>query len=322
MNRSTSSPSKLISLLYNPRSGRGEHGSGEKTAQLIRSTLEGDGHRVQNLIASPELTLEVSRKTFESCDAIVIAGGDGTVNRSLEALINIPTPIYHFPLGTENLFSREFGTSRRLETLRKALQEPNTARMDLARANGRLFAIMASVGFDACVVERVAAARTGGVTKADYVREVMKEILAPRVPTVTIRIDGKAFVTGQPGLVVVANSRHYAARLNPAKNAQIHDGLLDVVFMPHASRIKLLALMTHCLAGTHIALAGVQHTLGREVIIETDQPCPLQLDGEAGGLLPVDPGTKLATLRVNIVPSALNVLSALQSRSVPQPVPA
>jgi len=85
----------------------------------------------------------------------VVADGGGTVadviNETGGAL-----PLAVLPLGNENLFARAFGFTSDAGTLACAIAGGRTRTIDLGQANGRLFALMLGVGFDADVAHRVA----------------------------------------------------------------------------------------------------------------------------------------------------------------------
>lgn len=286
-----------ILVLHNARSGTG------KRQQLVRalvSDLTAGGHQIEELEVGPGCTGEIVTDRLSNADLVVICGGDGTVHHALPSLMQTATPMYHFPLGTENLFSREFGMTRESHTLRAAIVRWEIRRMDLASVNGRVFALMASIGFDACVVQRVAAARTRGVSRFDYVRAAVAELGSPRVPTLTISVDGQHLISREPGLAIVANSRQYAARLDPARHADMADGLLDVVFLPHTGRLGIARSMASIMAGTHLEHMFSRHATGGQIVIECDDDAPLQIDGEAAG--------SGRLFRFSILPGVLHVL--------------
>lgn len=273
---------KSVTILHNAASGTGGRAD---VATAISDALTQAGHtpRVLSLRGHVDQGPIDLHAVVRTSDLLVIAGGDGTVHHTLGALMSGPSPVYHFPLGTENLFSRQFGTNRRPATLVDAMERWTVRKCDVGECNGRPFAIMMSVGFDACVVERVAAERRGGITKIAYVRAAMKELLRPRTPTLTVDIDGRRVIDGRSGLLVVANSRQYAARLDPARNADMQDGLLDVVFYPHRSRLGLVRWLMATAAGLHTAMPGLVKARGKAIAIRATESFPCQMDGEAVG---------------------------------------
>ncbi|HVU65428.1 MAG TPA: diacylglycerol kinase family protein [Phycisphaerales bacterium] len=293
-----------IVLLNNPKSGRG---TGAASADRLAEALSDAGHEVVRLAAGTSLAREELLGALRSSRLLVAAGGDGTLHHALPAIIASGVAVYHFPLGTENLFTREFGMTSEPSRLVRAIENWRVRACDAGEVNGRPFGLMASVGFDACVVERVAAGRRGGVTRADYVRSAMSELMNARVARVSVRIDGRLVVGDSHGLLVVANSRQYAARLDPAVHADMSDGQLDVVFFPYRTSIGLARWLLASAAGVHTHMSGIVIGQGRAIEVDVDKEWPLQIDGEAAGGVPMRPRGRHG-LDIRVLPGVLNVL--------------
>ncbi len=290
---------RAVTVLHNTSSGTGNRA---REVDRVMSALRGAGHRVRMVSLRGSKGGEAIDLASEigADELVVVAGGDGTVHHALDALTRKEVAVFHYPLGTENLFSREFGSAARAQTLLSAISAWSVRTSDMGVCNGRMFAIMMSVGFDACVVERVAAARRGGITRAAYVRAGLRELADPRTPMLSIEADGRRIVDERRGLVVVANSRQYAARLDPARSAAVDDGQLDVVFYPHETRAGLALWMLSTATGRHVRKPDLVQTRASRIVIRTSVPSPHQMDGEAAG--------SGEAFEVTIRPSALRVL--------------
>lgn len=292
-----------IVLIQNRSSGSGNrHG----IAAELASRLIAEGHAVRTLEAGANLSRTDVDATLAGARLCVIAGGDGTVHYNLPALAAARVPIYHFPLGTENLFARHFSMDRDPDRLLAAIRTNSTVDVDLADCSGRLFALMCSVGFDAAVVERVAANRSGGVRRADYVMQALCELAEPRTPRLTITVDGRTVVESRHGLVVIANSRQYAARLDPARHASMTDGLLDAVFMPHTTRIGLAKWLLAIRGGVHLRSSQIVSVQGKAIDVTIEGASPHQLDGEAAPIGPLTDNRR--AINICVLPAALRVL--------------
>ncbi|XHC26255.1 MAG: diacylglycerol/lipid kinase family protein [Phycisphaerales bacterium] len=231
---------KLV-IVFNPISGRGE---GPRLAQVLQRELgtRGDGHEVVLFEVGPAAVrrdlvpvLEgqpepgANSKRTHPADGLIVIGGDGTVHSCAKPAAVTSTPLYHFPTGTENLFAREFGMDRDLRTVRAAidnLMQHELAgrpmpRIDLAECNGRSFLLMASVGVDANIVNRLCRKRTGRISHFSYAPHILAELIRPWSRPMTITVDGQTVVERRKGMAVVANSRQYAMRVDPAQRG--HD---------------------------------------------------------------------------------------------------
>jgi diacylglycerol kinase family enzyme len=130
-------------------------------------------------------------------------------------------------------------------------------------------------------------------------------------------------VENRPGFAVVANSRQYAMRLDPARRADMNDGLLDVVFVPFRSRVRLAAWSLGMRLGLHMADSDTVYERGSRVTIDSApgrRPGPsgfglapgsalYQLDGEAPGVsYDRAAGPALTPIECSVDPGALRVL--------------
>src|SRR5262245_64058454 len=98
-----------------------------------------------------------SRITKDQCDRIVVAGGDGTVNEVLNGLTPHSPPIGLIPMGTANVLAAEIGLGSQPREIAKAIARGEPRPVSLGDVNGRKFALMTGVGFDAFVVATVSA---------------------------------------------------------------------------------------------------------------------------------------------------------------------
>lgn len=286
-----------VALHFNPRSGAG---LARREAQSLAEALRKDGMQV----IESEVGQNDSR--LDGNDALVVVGGDGTVRSVLNSALQAGVPLYHFPLGTENLFAREFGMNRRIDAVRSALRGRNTRQVDVGRCNGSAFSIMVSIGPDAGVVHRLARTRNGPISHATYVRPTLAECFAPSLGPIRVQVDGKEVAHGRTGWLVIANSRQYALRQDPAPSANTSDGVLDVAFFPART---VWAVM----GWTALARLRIQHRFrsfvrarGSEIRVECpERPLPLQLDGEAGD---DHVGAGDSAVTITLDPKRLNVL--------------
>ncbi len=214
--------------------------------------------------------------------------------------------MYHLPLGTENLFSREFASATDPARLLRAILTNRSQLVDLGEAfspgdaSPTPYALMCSIGPDAGVIRRLHATRTGAISHLHYLRPTWEEVRDPALPRLTIQVDGRRIVDAQRGMAIIANSRHYGARMNPACDARVDDGLLDVVFFPAESGPAALLWMLRSFAGVHTSHRECTIARGRTVQVASDQPLPHQFDGELGHrqTTSLDFETRPAALRV------------------------
>jgi diacylglycerol kinase family enzyme len=95
----------------------------------------------------------------DGMDAVVVLGGDGTLNEAADGLAGSPTALAPLPGGSTNVFARTLGYRNRLDPaaaqVLDALDHRSFRRVGLGTGNGRRFLFHLGAGFDAAVIERV-----------------------------------------------------------------------------------------------------------------------------------------------------------------------
>jgi diacylglycerol kinase family enzyme len=234
--------------------------------------------------------------------AVVAAGGDGTA-----ALVanHVPpeAPLALLPLGTENLLSKYLDVSADPQCVCDVIDRGITVQLDAGRADGRIFLLMVGCGFDAEVVRRMHAARTGHIHQLSYAKPLIDALRRYPYPTLRIRCDGPGAdgsdLDVKASWAFVVNLPRYAMGLNFAPDAIGTDGLLDVCTFRHGTLWRGLWYLSHVFFGSHRSLGGCTTARARRVRIEAETEVPYQLDGDPGGLLPVD---------IQVLPRRVNML--------------
>ena len=223
-------------------------------------------------------------------------GGDGTINEVASALAFDEVPLGIIPAGSGNGLARELGVNPRPERAIADALAAEPRPMDLGEIDGRIFANIAGVGFDAHVASRFASANRRGFL--GYAG-ITARALTRYVP-ITYRITSEnQTVEARAVLVTVANSAQFGNGALIAPGAKVDDGVLDLVVLEERSRFATICQMPRLFNGTVGRIRGCSIRQIRRVTIEADQPLTFHVDGE-----PVEGGKRLA---VRVHPGALRV---------------
>lgn len=227
-------------------------------------------------------------------DVVACAGGDGTVN---EALNGMPErgapPLAMIPLGTANVLAKELRLPRDPVGLARVIARGRPVAWDVGieRRSDHKFALMASAGFDAHVVDRFLSNRRGPIRMSQYVEWGLYSLLSYRPEPIRVEVDG-ALVEERASWVLVANCAAYGGPLRFARRARVDDGLFDVMIQRALKPRDALRLMWSGLyqelARRPYAMRDMRTLRGRRVVLSSDARVPLQMDGEAWGELPVE----------------------------------
>ena len=197
-----------------------------------------------------------------------------------------------------NVLARERGLPRDLEAAVQVVCQGRPRRIDLGMANGKPFALMAGMGFDAEVVGSVAQDIKNAVGSFAYVARGL-HLLGTYAPSrFHIEADGEGFET-DAWLAVVANANHYTYRWRLAPEARVDDGWLDLCLFSASSPAGTAGQVFAALSGRHSTRPGFRHIRAKSFTFDCEPPVALQLDGDPAGQTPV---------QVRVAPQALTVM--------------
>jgi diacylglycerol kinase family enzyme len=294
MDSAKTSRSQIV-LAINPKSGRG---GGKRVVDDLANRLANAGFDV---FQSTDVE-EIVRQTIQSLDgnrlrAVVSAGGDGTIGLLADRL-PADVPYALLPLGTENLMAKYLGITSASAAATEALITSNRiAKLDVGQANGRLFLIMASVGFDADVVRRLHKNRTGHIRHWYYFWPIWNAIREYRYPKLDIVVDGQSLGT-RPSWAFVFNVPRYAMNLQIVPEANAQDGLLDLRTFQKGNLFNGLTYVAAVIFRRHRSLRASSYRRGSSIFINSSESVPIQLDGDPGGTLPVE---------IRVIPNRLSI---------------
>ncbi|QEG23226.1 diacylglycerol/lipid kinase family protein [Mariniblastus fucicola] len=293
----SSSPARTIIFAINPNSGATDR----------RSLCESIARRLGDEGFAPILLTdlsEVRQQTQEHLDAgtlraVVAAGGDGTI-AVLANLLPRETPFAILPLGTENLLGRHLGLIADEDFFVSLIKTGEEHRIDAGRANGKLFFVVASCGFDAAVVKRLDEVRTGHINYFSWLKPIFQTIVSYRFPKLNFFVDGTE-TAWSARWAFVFNIPRYAINLRITPEADDRDGKLDMCTYRDGGILRGVWYLITTFVGGHPRLNSTRFAQFRSLRVEAegDEPVHFELDGDPGGVLP---------LEIVVVPEALRVL--------------
>ena len=269
--------------------------AGESRVDQLRQQLAASGLQVETFTDPAALGRAVGNRCDRSIRAVVAAGGDGTV----AAVVNATppgTPVTVLPLGTENLLAKYLAYPFSLDALRHTILHGATVALDAGRAGDRLFLLMVGCGFDAHVVRGLHRHRRGHIRHTTYIKPILESICRYAYPEIRIECAPRG-AAGQPSgspasgaarWVFVVNLPMYAGGLRIVPDAVGTDGLVDVCLFERGSLAHGLRYLSGILRGRHPEWEDCRCVRAERVRIESDGEVPYQLDGDPGGVLPVE----------------------------------
>lgn len=248
-------------------------------------------------------------ETSIDADAVAVFGGDGTLHRHLDRLVELQLPVLVVPCGSGNDFARSLGIKSGSDALemwerfaagRDVVREVDLGRICFMQGGeraSRYFCCTCGVGLDAEVALRANALpgllrRHGGYAWSLFPALARFEPLAASLSSVDVTREEKVF------FVAIANTPYFGDGMQVAPRAKLDDGLLDVCVVAEMSKVRLLQYFPKIYWGKHLEVHGVSYVQTESVRLETRRLQSVYADGEYVCETPVEVRVVRRALRV------------------------
>lgn len=217
-----------------------------------------------------------ARAMAEGYDAVIAAGGDGTVNEVATALRSGQTALGILPFGSGNGLARHIYGSIDTDHALDIIALGHTSQCDYGTVNDRPFFCTFGLGFDAKVSREFAGMPTRGVTT--YIRSAVQEYLKYSPKEYEI-YTGEQGLSVKAFIVAVCNASQYGNNAFIAPGASIHDGLLDITVIHAGNPLTRAGAAVELFTGRLDRNLLIQTLRVRSAIIR-HLPGPAHIDGE------------------------------------------
>lgn len=217
----------------------------------------------------------------EGADLILIWGGDGTVQRCLDAVAGTGAVAAILPAGTANLLARnlEIPSHDVGAAVRVGLHGDRRV-IDTGSVNGEHFAVTAGAGFDSRMIARADRKMKNRLGQAAYLYTGVRSLLARRVGA-AVEVDGRPFFEGRVSCVLAGNVGRVLGGIDIFPAARPDDGLLELGVVTASNPLDWVRTMSRTVAGEAESSPFVEVTAGKSFRIHLDRKLPYQLDGGA-----------------------------------------
>jgi diacylglycerol kinase (ATP) len=278
---------RRILAIYNPTAGRRARGKFER----FRAALARLGAVVTTAETNAPLHARALAESADPArfDAIVVAGGDGTINEAVNGIVHSGLPLAILPLGTANVLANELGLPRAPEALAEiaALAPARSiipAEIVTAERNEPWrFLLMAGIGFDAEVVAQLNLKLKRRIGKGAYALGSLAQLARHERRVFAARIDGQE---AAPASLVVARGHFYGGRFVLAPEARLDRPDLHAVLFPAPSRLAALRYMAGVVTGTLARQCDVEVRRASAIELAGPEGAPVQIDGDVRAHLP------------------------------------
>jgi YegS/Rv2252/BmrU family lipid kinase len=290
------------SLIVNPHGGIK---SGSKILEKVKPYFE-EANAELNIIETKyaghacDIAAELPLDDFTGLCAI---GGDGTMHEIVNGIMSrkdgMRIPIGLITGGTGNSFMHDLDCLDPVEAVQRILTN-RTRKIDLFKAEtkGNLYFGFNIVGWGMPTDINLLAEKMRWLGGQRYNIASILEVLKFKTRLARIEIDGSNIVADF-GFVIGCNTMYTGKGMKMAPLARLDDGLLDLIIVRKAGRIKLLRMFPKIFSGKHIADPIVEYRQVKTFSIYPEKHSTLNIDGEMLGTTPV---------KVEILAKAIEVL--------------
>ncbi|MDO4912901.1 MAG: diacylglycerol kinase family lipid kinase [Lactobacillus sp.] len=284
-------------LIYNPVSGNEQM---PKAVADILNVLETAGYEASAFRTTPEADSaknEATRVAKEGFDLVVAAGGDGTINEVVNGLgfLENPPKMAIIPAGTTNDFARALNIPRNdPKAAAEVILKDKRLMMDIGEADfgddKKYFVNIAAGGSLSELTYGVPSEIKSALGYSAYL--IKGAEMLPKITTNQVRLTYDDGVYEGPlsmYLLGMTNSIGGFEQIMP--DAELSDGLFQLIVVKPADPVNLLRLMALALNGHHVDDPKIIYTkttsLKVESLDQNNSTLPVNLDGEIGGYVPV-----------------------------------
>ncbi len=311
-----------ILVIYNPTAGRGrviKHWE-EIRQGLIEAGIEFD-------VAATSAPLEATRIAQQAAvkyNAVVAVGGDGTVHEVANGLLRASKEretiaLGVIPLGNGDDFAKMIPPQTAIggkvfdwhEAINK-ISKAQTKLFDVGSISDNhldsenesyphYFINGMDIGFGAQAALNFTKVPKFLSGMAAYLAAIMKTLVDYHIPEVTIQIDDQAPFRQLTTMTAITNGRCFGSGFWVCPNAEIDDGLLDVMVADGIGRLRIMRLIPKITKGTHMNETILSNHQARRVLIDSEKPFVVEADGEI-------PYSQTSHLDIQILEKRLRVI--------------
>jgi diacylglycerol kinase (ATP) len=231
-------------------------------------------------------------------DLLFVWGGDGIVQRCIDAVGDAPVVLAILPAGTGNLLARNLEIPIDLEQAVEVGLHGARRTIDVGRVNGERFAVMAGTGLDALMIRDADRALKDRFGRAAYVWTGAKH-LKMQPFRARIDVDGTRWFDGKAGCILVGNVGKVFGGVEAFDDVSPEDGLLELGVVTAKGVTQWTRALVRTAMGSADRSKFVQTTKAKKIRIKLDRKMPYELDG--GDEKPVD------RLKIRIEPAAVTI---------------
>jgi YegS/Rv2252/BmrU family lipid kinase len=241
---------------------------------------------------------QVKRALGKGCDLLFVWGGDGTVQRSVDAAAGSDAALAVLPAGTANLFATNLGIPQDIAEAVSIGLRGERRKLDVGRFNGERFAVMAGAGFDASMIREADGKLKDRLGRVAYVWTGSKNLRAKPFRA-KIEVDGAPWYEGAASCILVGNVGRLFGGVEVFEDASPDDGRIEVGVVNAEGVTDWVRTLARTAAGHAERSPLVQATSATKIKVKLNRKVLYEIDG--------GDREKVKSFTVEVQPAAITI---------------
>ncbi len=208
--------------------------AGRKKAVLYKKSL------VKFLLQKSKMFKFISVDDFADTDitefdTIIAIGGDGTVSKAAERILNTDKTLICLPSGTANLLAANLGMSNNLKKNLKIMDKGKTKYIDVININGKMCVLRCGLGYDSDIICKTPQSLKNRFGYFAYFIAGIIFALRLSKKTYKMAFNGISREFEAAGIIIANAANMYKNLITVADNSSVNDGFIDVFILKSAN---------------------------------------------------------------------------------------
>ena len=242
----------------------------------LRKLLAAEGitdpiwHEVPKSRKAPK---QARRALADGAELVFVWGGDGMVQRCVDAMAGSGAAVAILPAGTANLLATNLQIPADLPGAVQTGLYGKRRQLDTGSVNGERFAVMAGAGFDARMIRDADKKMKARAGRAAYLYTGAKNLGERRMKAV-VKVDGSTYIRGRVSCILVGNVGKILGGIEAFTGAEPDDGLLELGVVTAKNPVQWARTLGRVALGSAEKSPFVQVTKGKKFRVQFDRPIP------------------------------------------------
>jgi len=226
---------------------------------------------------------EASRERY---DAVLVFGGDGTVNEVISGIAEkdyIPK-LAIIPGGTGNLITKLLEINQDIDGAIDELDFNSTNKIDIGKSNGNYFGYIFSIGSLPEAIHNVGIEDKTKFGMLAYAINTMKSVVTDQAFNITVETENGNYI-GPASHVLVLLTNYFADKKIFEEDK---DGYANILILKDASILTKLSVIPDLLKGDVVVNDNIEYMKARHIKISSDSELETDVDGDKSDDLPVE----------------------------------